>query len=230
MFCENCNAEQLWEKARQEASVYFGSPMPVDITYWCKNCGQRQTHYWIEWTKKDAVTTFIKVGQWPPLTIEPPKVLAKALGSDDAKLYKKALINASISHGIAALAYFRRVIENKANALLDLVEKAARAAHVNPDDLKEIEAIKANKHIDVKIKFAAKILPAHLCPGGQNPLERLWDVASAGLHHESDDECLARFLEYRAVFEYLFETLTEQNDRAEAYARQLAKPITPKSK
>jgi hypothetical protein len=44
----------------------------------------------------DDLFTFIKAGQWPALTIEPSVVVAKALGEEDASLYKKALINASI--------------------------------------------------------------------------------------------------------------------------------------
>lgn len=63
----------------------------------------------------------MKVGQWPPLAIEPAPALADSLGKEDVELYKKALINANFSHGIAALAYFRRVVENKVNDLIDLI-------------------------------------------------------------------------------------------------------------
>jgi hypothetical protein len=232
MFCENdrCQAEEWWQTADQHGHIFFESEMPLHVRYYCKNCGQLTTHYWIEWTKSNGIATFIKVGQWPALTIEPPVILAKALGKEDTRLYKKALINASISHGIAALAYFRRVIENKVNLLLDLVEQAAKAAQVHPDELKEIEEVKAGKHVDVKIEFAAKILPVHLRPGGQNPFERLYGIASAGLHGESDDECVSRFQEYRTAFEYLFQNLTEQNEHAQEYIKQMAKPIHPKGK
>ena len=232
MFCGNneCKADQSWQISSRETQVYFESEMPSHVKYWCKNCGEQATHYWIEWTKKDDVTTFIKVGQWPSLTIEPSVLLSKVLGKNDTKLYKKALINASISHGIAALAYLRRVIENQVNHLLDLVVESARAAQVHVDDLKEIEEIKTDKHVDVKIRFAAKLLPVHLCPGGNNPLERLYGVASAGMHGESDDECLNRFHEYQSAFEFLFENLTEQNERANDYIKQVSKPIPVKDK
>jgi hypothetical protein len=194
----------------------------------CKSCDQNATNFWIIWQKQSGEDrTFIKAGQWPPLTIEPPRTLAKALGAADTKLYKKALINASISHGLAALVYFRRVIENKVNALLDLVADAAKAAQVDPSSLQQLEEVKNSKHVDVKIEYAAKILPAHLRPGGNNPLERLYGVASSGLHGESDDECLSLFLEYKHAFEYLFENLTEQNEHAKEYVKTLSKPTHP---
>jgi hypothetical protein len=103
-----------------------------------------------------------------PLTIEPPRDLAKILGKEDTALYKKVLIDASISHGVGALAYFRRVIENKVNQLIDLVAEAARSAHTGHDELKRIEAVKASFHIDQKIEFAKGLLPTHLKPGAQS--------------------------------------------------------------
>jgi hypothetical protein len=232
MFCANklCRADRLWQTSDNYVQVYFDQDQPTHVPYWCRNCGQQTTQYWIEWKVSDGVFTFIKVGQWPALTIEPPVVLANALGPADTKLYKKALINASISHGIGALAYFRRVIENKVNALLDLVEEAAKASQIPASDLKGIEENKAGKHVDAKIEFAAKILPMHLRPGGHNPFERLYGVASAGLHGESDEECVSRFQEYKAAFEYLFQNLTEENEHAQEYIRQMSKPIHSKGK
>jgi hypothetical protein len=232
MFCGNgqCKAIQLWQLCESDSHFFFQWEMPMKIRYLCRNCGKQIINYWIDWTINDGVFTFIKAGQWPPLTIEPSVVVARALGEDDVNLYKKALINASISHGLGALAYFRRVIENKVNVLLELVEEAAKSALVHEDELKKIAGVKASKHVDVKIEYAAKILPAHLRPGGHNPLERLYGVASAGLHGESDSDCVGHFQEYRTAFEYLIQNLTEQNEQAEAYVRQLSKPlVSPKA-
>jgi hypothetical protein len=225
MYCENkqCKAVQLWQLFETDSRFFFGWDMPTKVRYVCRNCGKQIINYWIDWTANDGVFTFIKAGQWPALTIEPSPVVAKALGAEDTSLYKKALINASISHGLGALAYFRRVIENKVNVLLDLVEEAAKTAQVHEDELKNIAEVKASKHVDVKIEYAARILPTHLRPGGHNPLERLYGVASAGLHGESDSDCVGLFQEYRAAFEYLIQNLTEQNEQAEAYVRQLSK-------
>lgn len=229
MFCGNsqCKAVQMWQLYETDPSFFFGWEMPTKVRYVCRNCGKQLINYWIDWTENDGVFTFIKAGQWPALTIEPSLVVTKALGEDDTSLYKKALINASISHGLGALAYFRRVIENKVNVLLDLVEEAAKAAQIHEDELKNIAEVKASKHVDVKIEYAAKILPTHLRPGGHNPLERLYGVASAGLHGESDSDCVGLFQEYRAAFEFLVQNLTEQNEHAEAYVRQLSKGSKP---
>ena len=109
----------------------------------------------------------MRVGQWPPLAIEPAPALADSLGVEDSYLYK---------------------------------------------------------HLDTRIEFASKILPIHLRPGGHNPLDKLYAVASAGLHGESDEGCLRIFEEARFVFEYLFRNLTVTNEEAREYLKRLSTP------
>jgi hypothetical protein len=231
MFCSRCSAEQLWQIARMEGPIYFGHEgPPQQIAYYCRNCGQQQQYYWIEWLEVDGTDkdedggVFTKVGQWPPLSVEPSKQLARALGKENAGLYKKALINAAISHGLAGLAYFRRVIENKVNDLIDLVAEAAKNAESETQASKDIENVKGSLHLDDKIAFAKQLLPAHLRPGGHNPFDKLYGVASAGLHGESEERCLELFAEYKFAFEYLFQNLTVENEQAREFIKQMSKP------
>jgi hypothetical protein len=171
---------------------------------------------------------FTKIGQWPGLSIEPTPEMTKALGPEDAELYKKGLIGFNFGHGIGAVAYFRRVLENKINALLDLIEEAARNSQVADEHLAEIEAVKKSHRVENKIDIASKILPVHLKPGGHNPLDKLYGPLSAGLHGESDDACLTIFSEARFVFEYLFKNLTESNEEARQYVLRLGAPAKAK--
>src|SRR5208283_2422826 len=99
--------------------------------------------YYFIWQENQQANLFIKVGQWPPLTIEPSPELAKALGPYDSKLYKKGLIDFNFGHGIGAVGYFRRVLENKINALLDLIVEAAQNAKIGETLIAEIETVKA---------------------------------------------------------------------------------------
>jgi len=147
------------------------------------------------WRENANDNLFVKVGQWPPLLIDPPPELAKALGTEDTELYKKALTNGNSAFGIGALAYFRRVIENKVNMILDLIGNAAQLAN-----------------FDAKIEYASKILPPHLRAGGHNPLNKLYAVASSGLHGKTDEQCLDDFQNARFEFEYLFKNLVVRNE------------------
>lgn len=136
----------------------------------------------------------------------------------------------NFGYGIGAVGYFRRVLENKINALLDLISEAARNEGVGSEHLDQIEATKQSHRLEDKIQLASKILPAHLRPGGHNPLDKLYAPLSAGLHGESDDECLTIFAEAKFVFEYLFKNLTVGNEEARKYAQELSTSGQPKSR
>ncbi len=224
MYCEHekCEAETWWDVDRQE--VYFSSGFIQERYYKCRNCGVSKQYYQFIWQEKEHYNIFVKVGQWPALSIEPSPELAKALGPEDAKLYKRGLIDFNFGHGIGAVSYFRRVLENKINALLDLIAEAARNENLASERLAEIEAVKKSHRVEDKIDIASKILPAHLKPGGHNPLDKLYGPLSAGLHGESDDDCLTIFSEARFVFEYLFKNLTESNEEARKYVLRLSAP------
>jgi hypothetical protein len=227
MFCnhERCKAATWWET--DEASYYFTGNFIREKRYTCRNCGVNTQYYQLIWQENTSSNVFIKIGQWPPLSIEPSPELAKALGSEDLKLYKKGLIDFKFGHGIGAVGYFRRVLENKVNALLDLLVEAAKNAQVSDEHLAEVEATKQSHRVEDKIDLAVKILPAHLKPGGHNPLDKLYRPLSAGLHGESDEECLTIFSEARFVFEYLFKNLTESNEEARRYVKELSGAAKP---
>jgi hypothetical protein len=226
MYCggKHCSQETLWAVVR-DRQVYFRAEFFHQREYRCRNCGSNNINYWFIWQEnRNENHFFIKVAQWPPLAIEPSREVAAALGLEDAELYKKALIAANFSHGIGAIAYFRRVIENKVNALIDLIAEAAKTANFELEQLQRIEEIKKDRHVDVRIGFASKILPLHLRPGGHNPLDKLYAAASGGLHGETDEECLVIFEEARFVFEYLFKNLTVTNAEAQEYIKRLSAP------
>jgi len=213
----------------ESVDVYFTSDPIHERRYECRNCGVNKQTYHFVWQERKDFNIFIKVGQWPPLSIEPSPELARALGPENSELYKKGLIDFNFGHGIGAVSYFRRVLENKINALLDLIAESAQNANVAPEQISGIEAIKKNHRVEDRIDVASKILPAQLKPGGHNPLDKLYAPLSAGLHGESDDECLTIFSEARFVFEYLFKNLTESNEEARKYVLRLSASPREKS-
>jgi hypothetical protein len=225
IFCshEKCKKETRWDIDKEQ--VFLGSNFIEERYYTCRNCGEKHQYYEFIWQEKKDHNLFIKIGQYPPLSIAPEPKLAEALGPEDAELYKKGLINFNFGHGIGAVGYFRRVLENKINALLDLIAEAARNENVKTEALEQVGAVKESHRVEDKIDLAAKILPGHLKPGGHNPLSKLYKPLSAGLHGESDDDCLAVFSEARFVFEYLFKNLTESNEEARKYVQQLSAPV-----
>jgi len=161
------------------------------------------------------------VGQSPPLESHPAPDLEKRLGPSDAGLYRKALTSRNFNFGIGALAYLRRIVENRMNDLLDLIEEAAFQDGNVPDELKKVADVKSSWRFDEKITYAAKALPAHLKKGGINPIDFLHDLASEGLHNKTEEECIETFDRCRNAFEYAFRTLRVEIDDAKAYIATL---------
>ncbi len=234
LFCPQCHNEQRWTrinvkyttgsvagfptKNQQSDRVGFGA-----AEYMCRNCGSEQIRFYYLWgfngEKKEG--TFFKAGQYPPLEERISCELEQALKGQDLDLYKKALRCRNFSYGIAALAYLRRVVENKMNDMLDLIAEAAKESQFAADQVKELEGIKTGKRFDDKVTYGAAILPRHLRPGGHNPIDALHDIASEGLHSKSDDECIDIFDKTRLVFEYVFRNLQVGKDEAKAFADRL---------
>jgi hypothetical protein len=220
LFCPNpkCGKLQQWH-----AEIFTGPQKRGwdDKVYTCKNCGHNTTRYYFYWSGNQAESRFFKVGQHPPLQMEPPSRLAKKLNAVDADLYRKALTSRNNSYGLGALAYLRRVVENKMNDLLDLLRQAAQDAAA-VEELKKIDEVKASWRFDDKIAYAAKVLPRHLKPQETNPLDALHDLASDGIHNRSEDDCLDIFDRCKAAFEYVFRELDVQIEDAKGYLEALA--------
>jgi hypothetical protein len=109
------------------------------------------------------------------------------------------------------------------NDLLDLLHEAAKDEG-SAEELAKIEEVKKSWRFDDKIGYAAGILPRHLRPGGVNPIDKLHDLASDGIHHRTEDECIEIFDSCKTAFEYVFRELDVQIEDAKAYIASL-KPL-----
>jgi len=218
LFCETCKKDQRWKCDERRIP---GSGGYSQKSYVCKNCGRSRVTYFILWKQDGKQGCFLKVGQDPPLSILPPIELKLAL--DDLELYKKGLTSRNNAFGIGALAYLRRVVENRMNELLDLVAEAAKVSgNMSPERTANLSDVRRIGSFEDKAKLAGAILPNQLKPGGHNPFDILCKFASEGLHDQSDHECIAVFDEVKLVFEYLFRELTVQSEDAKRFIEGLS--------
>ena len=166
-------------------------------------------------------TAVRKVGQIPPQEISIPAELSDRLGTTDGH-YKKALVSREAGYGIGAMAYLRRVVDEKTDELIDVVVELARTYSVDEKEIGEILAAKTQTRYEDKLNVAAQLIPAAIRPGGVNPLGQLYRLTSEGLHAKTDDECIVIFDDLKADFEYVFRNLHSQAEER----RQFAKRVT----
>lgn len=234
LFCAKCGNVQRWSREmmrKGSSGVSYRIKQRVgwaEVLYTCRNCptdpsGIRYNFYWSQADEPaDAVGEFLKVGQWPPLEERVPITLEKVLDKEDLAFYKNALRMRNHNLGIAAVAYLRRVVENRINDVLDVLAEAAQEHSFAAEELKAIKAVKASYRFDDKIDHAAKLLPPYLKPKGKpNPIDVLHDLTSEGLHSKSEEECIDIFDRVRNVFEYVFGNLNVQIEEARTFVKSL---------
>jgi len=226
LFCDACKKETYWETSfySNEGEGLGNRSGFTRKLYTCRNCGNRQFTYYFYWKKEDQATEFFKVGQYPELEERISQTLEAALNPEDLKLYKNALRLRNFNLGIAAVAYMRRVVENRMNDMLEILHESARAHNVASEVLAKHEEVKQDKRFSVKVDYAGDLLPANLRPQGHpNPMAVLHELTSEGLHSKSDEECVDIFDECRQTFEYVFGKLRIETEEAKNFVKGMAK-------
>jgi len=231
LFCghKKCGYETLWEI--DEPKVYFGSEFINRDRYTCRNCGKTTVHYCFIWQERESDNIFIKVGQYPELEERVPDTLKQALDGDDVKLYKNALRMRNFNRGIAAVAYMRRVIENRMNDMLEVLHEAAIAHNAPAELIARHKEMKKEKRFSVKVDYAGDLLPVNLRPAGKpNPMAVLHEIVSDGLHTKSDEECVEIFDKCRRTFEYVFGKLRVETEEAKNFLKEMSALTEKKAK
>jgi len=230
-YCRQCGHSTNWTRfsTRDEIELAFGAAKLGEIgtaTYACSNC---------EAAKRKSVITFFfrgkrenplslsiqKIGQYPPQEIRPSKALETALGKQHTSFYVKGVTCRHHSFGIGALAYLRRIIEEKTDEMLDLLAQALRDCGAEEASVNRVLESKRERQFENKVRTAAEVLPPHLRPGGHNPFGMLYDLLSRGLHRGSDEECVDIADSLQRLLEVIFVELKTGAEQKKTFADDL---------
>lgn len=212
LYCPVCHHDQP-----------FGAVRDRNHYFQCRACQKYREQFYVEFGESDGAKWVMKVGQYPPAAERVTKELETRLSGPDLDFYRKALRSRTFGFGLASLAYLRRVVENRTNDLLDLIADAASQQDPASELLQRVADAKANYQFDQKVELASLMLPASLKPGGMNPLDALHDLASAGIHRLTEDQCLDHFDTAKTAFEYLFKQLQVDREAAREYVDAMNK-------
>jgi len=141
------------------------------------------------------------------------------LGKHQA-LYRKGLISESQGYGIGAFAYYRRILEEIIDGLLEQVEKLL-ASSEKESYLAALENVKKTRIVAEKINLVRDLLPPILCPDGKNPLSLLHGILSEGLHADTDERCLELAVETREILIFLAATIARTSNEAKIFTMKM---------
>ena len=193
LFCEheNCNGERLF-KNTNTITLQEDKNTNTYVYYRCKNCGVTARVYSLsarfDLNKPSGV--MFKFGEYPQFGPATPVKVVRVLGAEK-DYYFKGRQSENQGLGIAAFAYYRRVVENQKNKIFDEIIRTVKK--INPEDavfIAELEAAKKENQFSKAVESIKHAIPQILLIDGHNPLTLLHSALSEGLHAKNDEECL----------------------------------------
>jgi hypothetical protein len=151
------------------------------------------------------------------------------LFQSDAELFKKARSAESLGFGIAAFAYYRRIVENYKNELFDIIIEIAEEEHLASDKLRALREARENIQFSRSMEAIKNAIPDSLKMSRQNPLLLLHDAFSKGVHELSDEECLKRSQHARTILIALAERFALIRAQQEDLKQALSAHFKPES-
>lgn len=195
------------------------------VEYTCRNCGEGSKTFALMASFSDDLFKPIvlqKYGELPAFGPPTPARVTTLLGSE-RDYYLKGRRAESQSMGVAAFAYYRRVVENKKAEIIDEVIRVSRLLNAGPELLAELDRAKSETQFTKAVETVKHGIPQVLYISGHNPLTLLHAALSEGLHAQTDEECLELAASIRVVLTEFVErvavALKDEKELAGAVSR-----------
>lgn len=210
LFCGSsvCNGYRFFESTLvTPISLEAGESYRTYVEYYCRNCQETTKVYslCIATAKDGKNGRMYKFGESPEFGPPTPSRVISLIGPD-REIFLKGRRSENRGLGIGAFSYYRRVVENQKNRIIDEIIKVSQKLGADQALVDDLKAAKNETQFSKAIETIKHGIPQVLLIDGHNPLALLHSALSQGLHDQSDDECLELATSIRIV-------LTELADR-----------------
>ena len=220
LHCEQdvCSGPRMFTAVTGSSQQKLNTTENKFVSYRCRNCQISSKTFALKLTvgKETALPVrMFKFGELPPFGPPTPARLTSLVGSE-RDFYLKGRRAESQSMGIAAFAYYRRVVENKKVEIFDQIIRVSRLLSADAALLEELEQAKAETQFTRAVEMVKHGIPQILLINGHNPLTLLHSALSEGLHAQSDQQCLELAHSIRVVLtEFVERVATAMKDEQE---------------
>jgi hypothetical protein len=169
-------------------------------TYCCRNCKTsfKTFSIRISYDPPQKALSLLKFGEIPPFG-PPTPARVRTLVGNEGDYYLKGLKAENQNLGIAAFAYYRRIVEHQKDKIFDEIIRVAERLGESDDLIAELQAAKQKTQFTAAVDSIKLAIPQVLRIDGHNPLTLLHSALSEGLHAQSDIECLELATSIRIV-------------------------------
>ena len=240
MNCDVCESEQTFNMANNFFENKFAGEEAIhgkvkEVRYVCSACERGLyvflVYFGFEQKEQDKETEIFleKVGQIPAWSIEMNKDLATILG-DNAPYYRKGLVCESQGYGIAAHAYYRRIVEDIVGDLLESIAEHISSKEELTHYNEAMGSVRKTHIATEKVALVKDLIPTSLQPNGINPLQIIYDELSEGIHYNSDEECLESADAIRISIGYLAGQVMKKKKDHQEFTESMKKILDKKAK
>jgi hypothetical protein len=231
MPCPKCASNQTFLMANEyfEAAAYMNFPSAgagLRLEYLCTHCQKFKRLFFVK--IDDNGKWLMKIGQYPAWEVKAEPNVERLLGKH-AAYFKRGLVCESQGYGIGAFGYYRRIIEEIIDDLLDEIRDLLSGEELS-NYQRALAQTKKTTVTQDKIDLVKELLPEILRPGGMNPLSVLHSTLSEGLHAESDEACLEYAEACRKILVFLVNQVAASKETSKEFTESMKKLLDKKSK
>jgi hypothetical protein len=182
------------------------------LTYTCRDCGVTRKTFAVltvvKVHKDPGDLEVIKLGEFPPFGSPISSRISKLLDKEDLELYRKGMRAEAQGLGIGAAGYFRRIVEDQWQKLIDELRQAA--AKLGETNLAVYEEAAKQTQFKTAVDMLKNAIPPKLrILSGENPLTLLHQPLSIQLHELTDAECMEQAQDIRIVLTVMLENIAD---------------------
>ena len=156
---ETCRGVRIFEGSAFRGPHARGDSKNYFLTYTCRNCKKGfKTYPLLVHQEQDQAGSAVKYGEMPAFGPPLPARLLNMVGGDGA-LLRKGRRAENQSLGIGAFAYYRRVVENQKDSLLEEFRKAAVRLGADQELLDEIKRAREQTQFSEALKLVKDAIP-----------------------------------------------------------------------
>lgn len=205
-----CNGNRVFRCSSQEVVSTDPDTKKKFLIYTCSNCRSSNKTFaiaiWPAVLEKRPIMKAYKFGEEPVFGPITPTRLLKLLG-DQREVFLKGRRCENQGLGIGAFGYYRRVVENQKNRILDEIIKVSQKLGASAEALADLELAKEHQFLK-SVESIKHGIPQTLLINGHNPLTLLHAALSVGLHDQTDERCLELAHDVRIVLGELSDRLS----------------------
>lgn len=188
LYCDNemCRANMYFDCVKDWVHDPIDEFRTCILLYRCRHCENTTKWFALLFYRTEySVVEVMKFGEIPPFGPHTPARVISLVGPDK-ELFLKGMQSEARGLGIGAFTYYRRVVDNNWQRLLDEAIKVAKKLNLPSEALEEA---KAEHQFKKAVKMVEDAIPQVLLVDGQNPMTILYKILSVGVHELNDEQC-----------------------------------------